>query len=54
MDIRRITTISDFSLVQQPVAEDRLTPQGGAQAWLSEGALGVIYRRVTGTALTLE
>jgi len=42
------------SLVQQPLAEDRITPLGSPQGWLSDGALGVIYRRVVGAALTLE
>ena len=43
-----------FSLVQQPLAEDRITPVGPPQGWLSGGTLGVIYRRVTEAALTLE
>lgn len=42
------------SLVQQSLAEDRITPVDPPQGWLSNGAFGVIYRRVSGAALTLE
>jgi hypothetical protein len=48
------SVLTGFSLVQQPLAEDRITPLGAPQGWLSNGALGVIYRRASGTALTLE
>jgi hypothetical protein len=48
------SVLTGLSLVQQPLAEDRITPVGAPQGWLSNGALGVIYRRVSGAALTLE
>jgi bacillolysin len=43
-----------FSLMQQALAENRITPVGAPQGWLSDGALGMIYRRVSGAALALE
>jgi len=46
--------LTGFSLVQQPLAEDGITPLGAPQGWLTNGALGVIYRRVSEAAFTLE
>ncbi len=34
-----------FSLVRQPLAADRITPQGQASVWLRDADFGVIYRR---------
>ena len=34
-----------FSLVRQPLAADRITPQGQASWWLRNADFGVIYRR---------
>jgi Zn-dependent metalloprotease len=48
------SVFTGLSLVQQPLAEDRITPLGAPQGWLSNGAFGVIYRRASATALTLE
>ena len=38
-------TSTGFSLVQQPLADDRMTPQGQASTWLTNADFGVIYRR---------
>jgi Zn-dependent metalloprotease len=40
-------TPTAFSLVRQPLAADRITPQGVATEWLAEGDFSVIYRRGT-------
>jgi Zn-dependent metalloprotease len=34
-----------FSLVRQPLADDRITPAGDPAPWLEDGFLGIIYRR---------
>ncbi len=36
---------SGFSLFRQPLAADRITPQGQASVWLRNADFGVIYRR---------
>ncbi|MFN8640968.1 MAG: M4 family metallopeptidase [Candidatus Binatia bacterium] len=38
-------TPTEFSLVRQPVAADRLTAQGAATAWQADADFGVVYRR---------
>ena len=38
-------TPTGFSLARQPLAGDRLTPQGPASAWLGDGDYSIIYRR---------
>jgi hypothetical protein len=40
-------TSTQFSLVQQPLADDRMTPQGQASTWLTNADFGVIYRRAS-------
>jgi Zn-dependent metalloprotease len=40
-------TPTAFSLVRQPLAADRLTPEGSATSWLGEGDYSTIYRRGT-------
>jgi hypothetical protein len=39
------STATGFSLVRQPLAEDRITAAGDPQPWLDDGFLGIIYRR---------
>ncbi len=46
-------SLTGFSLLRQPLATDRLTPQGQASIWLESGDFGVIYRR-SGLIGTLE
>ena len=41
------TVASEFSLVRQPLAADRITPNGQPALWMSDADLGVIYRRGT-------
>lgn len=38
---------TQFSLLRQPLAADRLTPQGAPELWLPDADFGVIYRRGT-------
>ena len=40
-------TESQASLDIQPLAGDRMTPQGARSRWLTDGGVGVIYRRGT-------
>ena len=41
------STPTGFNLVQQPMAADRITPQGQTSVWLMDADFGVIYRRAT-------
>ena len=51
---QRDTSVSTgFSLVRQPLAADRITPQGQTSTWLRNADYGVIYRR-SGLIGTLE
>jgi Zn-dependent metalloprotease len=45
-------TPTEFSLLRQPLAGDRLTPSGAPSLWLSDADYGVIYRRGTFTGPT--
>lgn len=38
---------TEFALVRQALAGDRLTPTGDAEPWLNDGDFGVVYRRGT-------
>ena len=39
------TTATGFSLVRQPLKEDKITPLGNTELWLRNADYGVIYRR---------
>jgi hypothetical protein len=38
-------TPTEFSLVRQPLADDRMTPRGSPSPWMDNADYGVIYRR---------
>ncbi len=39
------TTPTGYSLVRQPLNEDRITPDGAPDIWISDANYGVVYRR---------
>lgn len=45
--LRNTQNLTVSSMVIQPLANDRLTPQGDARVYLAEGFAGIIYRRGT-------